>query len=115
MPGLVEQYGGQIQVVSDSDRAGEVVSPKLGPARLDRANPARDSGWGGRWIARRRAADSMSNSKADGRLAALTTRWGDGMAAWDRRFREAHDYAGWHGFATGWPNFHQADYGDGVV
>jgi hypothetical protein len=39
----------------------------------------------------------------------------NGMAAWDRRFREAHDWAGWHGFATAWPNFHQADYGDGVV
>jgi Repeat of unknown function (DUF346) len=37
------------------------------------------------------------------------------MGEWDRRFREAHDYAVWHGFATGWPNFHQADYGDGLV
>jgi hypothetical protein len=37
------------------------------------------------------------------------------MAELDRRFREAHDYAGWHGFATAWPNFHQADYGDGMV
>lgn len=37
------------------------------------------------------------------------------MGDWDRRFREAHDYASWHGFATAWPNFHQADYGDGVV
>lgn len=37
------------------------------------------------------------------------------MGEWDRRFREAHDYAVWHGFGTGWPNFHQADYGDGIV
>ncbi len=37
------------------------------------------------------------------------------MAELDRRFREANDYAGWHGFATAWPNFHQADYGDGMV
>ena len=37
------------------------------------------------------------------------------MGEWDRRFREAHDYAVWHGFATGWPNFYEADYGDGVV
>lgn len=37
------------------------------------------------------------------------------MAEWDRRFREAHDWAGWHGYATAWPNFHQADYGDGLV
>jgi hypothetical protein len=29
--------------------------------------------------------------------------------------REAHDYAVWHGFATGWRNFHQPDYGDAVV
>jgi hypothetical protein len=37
------------------------------------------------------------------------------MGNWDKRFREAHDYAGWHGFTTGFPNFHQADYGDGTV
>ncbi len=37
------------------------------------------------------------------------------MGEWDRRFRETHDWAGWHGFATAWPNFHEADYGDGVV
>lgn len=37
------------------------------------------------------------------------------MGEWDRRFREAHDYAKWHGMATAWPNFHQADYGDGLV
>jgi hypothetical protein len=37
------------------------------------------------------------------------------MGQWDNRFRQAHDYAGWHGFITGWPNFHEADYGDGIV
>jgi Repeat of unknown function (DUF346) len=37
------------------------------------------------------------------------------MTEWDRRFREAHDYSVWHGSATGWPNFHEADYGDGLV
>jgi Lamin Tail Domain len=39
----------------------------------------------------------------------------DGVAEWDRRFREAHDWAKWHGFADAWPNFHEANYGDGVV
>jgi hypothetical protein len=33
----------------------------------------------------------------------------------DRRFREVNDYAACHGFHSGFPNFHQADYGDGVV
>jgi hypothetical protein len=37
------------------------------------------------------------------------------MGEWDQRFREVTDYAGVHGFAGGWPNFHQADYGDGLV
>lgn len=37
------------------------------------------------------------------------------MVDYGRRFREAHDYALVHGFATGFPNFHEADYGDGVV
>jgi hypothetical protein len=37
------------------------------------------------------------------------------MAEWDRRFRETHDWAKWHGFADAWPNFHEANYGDGVV
>jgi hypothetical protein len=33
----------------------------------------------------------------------------------DRRFREVQRYADVHGFFAGFPNFHQADYGDGVV
>ena len=33
----------------------------------------------------------------------------------DRRFREVNDYAVCHGFFTGFPNFHEADYGSGVV
>ena len=33
----------------------------------------------------------------------------------DRRFREVNDYASCHGFFAGFPNFHEADYGDGVV
>jgi hypothetical protein len=37
------------------------------------------------------------------------------MSVWDTRFRQTNDWAGWHGFAAAWPNFHQADYGDGVV
>ncbi|MGK5556742.1 hypothetical protein ACSNOI_34550 [Actinomadura kijaniata] len=37
------------------------------------------------------------------------------MGDWDRRFREANDYAHHHGYATAWPNFHEADYGDGMV
>jgi len=36
------------------------------------------------------------------------------MAA-DRRFREVQRYADVHGFFAGFPNFHEADYGDGVV
>src|SRR5450756_1340609 len=36
------------------------------------------------------------------------------MAA-DRRFREVQRYADMHGFFAGFPNFHEADYGDGVV
>jgi len=31
------------------------------------------------------------------------------------RFRQTYDYAEAHGFPGGFPNFHQADYGDGVV
>jgi hypothetical protein len=34
---------------------------------------------------------------------------------WDVRFRETHDYAVHHGYAMGFPNFHEANYGDGVV
>ena len=37
------------------------------------------------------------------------------MQDWDTRFRETHDWAKWHGAATAWPNFHEADYGDGLV
>lgn len=37
------------------------------------------------------------------------------MGEWDRRFREAHDWAGAHGYLSGWPNFHQANYGSGTV
>jgi hypothetical protein len=37
------------------------------------------------------------------------------VGEWDRRFRECNDYALWHGFAGAWPNFHQANYGDGIV
>jgi hypothetical protein len=37
------------------------------------------------------------------------------MGAWDQRFRDAHDYARALRFHTGWPNFHQADYGNGTV
>jgi len=33
----------------------------------------------------------------------------------DRRFREVQRYANAHGFLAGFPNFHEADYGDGVV
>lgn len=33
----------------------------------------------------------------------------------DRRFREVNDYAERHGFFSAFPNFHEADYGDGVV
>src|SRR6266481_6142658 len=33
----------------------------------------------------------------------------------DRRFREVQRYADVHGFFGGFPNFHEADYGDGVV
>lgn len=33
----------------------------------------------------------------------------------DRRFREVNDYAECHGFFSAFPNFHEADYGDGVV
>lgn len=33
----------------------------------------------------------------------------------DRRFREVQRYADVHGFFAGFPNFHEADYGDGVV
>lgn len=33
----------------------------------------------------------------------------------EARIRSTHDYARENGFATGLPNFHQADYGDGVV
>jgi hypothetical protein len=33
----------------------------------------------------------------------------------DRRFREVQRYAAVHGFFAGFPNFHEADYGDGVV
>jgi hypothetical protein len=33
----------------------------------------------------------------------------------DRRFREVNDYAECHGFFSGFPNFHEADYGNGVV
>src|SRR5262249_37416857 len=33
----------------------------------------------------------------------------------DRRFREVQRYADVHGFFAGFPTFHQADYGDGVV
>lgn len=33
----------------------------------------------------------------------------------DRRFREVNDYAGVHGYFTGFPNFHEADYGNGTV
>ncbi|WP_123534576.1 hypothetical protein [Halosimplex salinum] len=33
----------------------------------------------------------------------------------DTRFRQVHDYARHSGFLTGFPNFHQADYGQGVV
>ncbi|MBW7897982.1 hypothetical protein B188_08760 [Candidatus Brocadiaceae bacterium B188] len=33
----------------------------------------------------------------------------------DRRFREVNDYAECHGFFSGFPNFHEADYGSGVV
>jgi Lamin Tail Domain len=36
------------------------------------------------------------------------------MAA-DRRFREVQRYAGVYGFLGGFPNFHEADYGDSVV
>jgi len=32
----------------------------------------------------------------------------------DRRFREVQRYAAVHGFFAGFPNFHEADYGDGV-
>ncbi|MCI0711881.1 MAG: hypothetical protein L0154_17120 [Chloroflexi bacterium] len=35
--------------------------------------------------------------------------------AQDRRFREVQRYASVHGFVAGFPNFHEADYGDGVV
>lgn len=35
--------------------------------------------------------------------------------ATDTRFRQAHDYARHSGYLTGFPNFHQADYGRGVV
>jgi hypothetical protein len=37
------------------------------------------------------------------------------MADWDRRFRASHDWSKWHGFADAFPNFHEANYGDGVV
>ena len=37
------------------------------------------------------------------------------MSDWDRGFRDSNDYAVHHGFASGQPNFHEADYGDGVV
>jgi hypothetical protein len=33
----------------------------------------------------------------------------------DRRFREVQRYADVYGFFAGFPNFHEADYGDGVV
>lgn len=33
----------------------------------------------------------------------------------DRRFREVQRYADSHGFFAGFPNFHEADYGEGVV
>ena len=33
----------------------------------------------------------------------------------DRRFREVQRYADVHGFFAGFPNFHEGDYGDGVV
>jgi hypothetical protein len=33
----------------------------------------------------------------------------------DRRFREVQRYASVHGFFAGFPNFHEADYGEGVV
>ena len=35
--------------------------------------------------------------------------------AQDRRFREVQRYADVYGFFAGFPNFHEADYGDGVV
>jgi hypothetical protein len=31
------------------------------------------------------------------------------------RFRQVNDYVNVHGFAGGFPNFHQADYGQGLV
>jgi hypothetical protein len=37
------------------------------------------------------------------------------MAEWDRRFRASHDWSKWHGYADAFPNFHEANYGDGVV
>lgn len=37
------------------------------------------------------------------------------MAEWDQRFSEAHDYAINHGVAMAFPNFHEADYGAGIV
>lgn len=37
------------------------------------------------------------------------------MGVWDNRFRQAHDWSKWHGFADAFPNFHEANYGDGVV
>jgi len=33
----------------------------------------------------------------------------------DRRFRLVNDYASGRGFVSGFPNFHEADYGQGVV
>lgn len=33
----------------------------------------------------------------------------------DIKFRQVNDYADCHGFFAGFPNFHEADYGDGVV
>lgn len=41
--------------------------------------------------------------------------WGKLMGEWDRRFRETHDYAMNHAYAMGFPNFHEADYGRGIV
>ena len=37
------------------------------------------------------------------------------MGVWDRRFREVNDFAGVYGYAAAWPNFHEANYGDGTV
>jgi F-box protein 11 len=40
---------------------------------------------------------------------------GDDGEAIGRRFRQANDYAHAHGFTSAFPNFHEADYGLGVV